>query len=329
LNRTQVTLIGIVSILLAVIPISVPDIMRQAGDFTANYVLFLGALALMFAALVLRLHQRKKWLFVFLIIISCAINYLPPMKQWTTFFGPGDSLYLQCRETRLNDGLNTPRYFNATGTAFLAANLNIYPRLRYVQGYDSLVLRDIADTYREYLPQGVKRGRRFVTKPREAPPELLRITGAGHVIHNPLYEDKGTMKLAKGVQVITTETGFPECVFSGGTCELIRESPEIIHIKVNSSSGGDLTVAEAYYPAWHFTIDGGLHKGKVVKSSKGFISVLDIPGGEHNITITYRPDSEKLGLILSIFFFILGATMTLILDRMSGGSHGTAKDKAP
>ncbi len=321
LNRSQAVLLGIVSILLAVVPVSLPDTLRQAGDFRSNYILFLATLSIVFIALLLGLYRWKKAVFVSLIAVLCAVNFLPPMKQWTRFFGPEESLYLQCRDARIDDGLNTARYFNATGTAFLAANTNIYPRLRFAQGYDSLVLRDIADTYREYIPHGVIRGRRFVTKPGEAPLELLRIMGVGRVIHNPLYEETGTRKAVNGIQIITTDTGFKECSFTGGTCEMHRIKPERIEVELNPQTGGQLKIAEAYYPAWFYTTDAGGKARRVSKSDEGLIIIPDISAETHKVTLFYNPYLEKTGLWISAVSFLLGLALFIYLDRKKEGRH--------
>jgi len=322
-SRLQVILIVIVGALIALIPYPVILLRREPENFIPNYIVFLFSEVLILIAILLQMYKRRTKFFASALLIVLAINLLPPMRRWVTFYGPENSLGLKCHNSGStgNYGLDKPRYYNATGTSFLSSNINIYPRLRLVQGYDSLVLKSFVDEFSKYIPKGVKRSRRLINNAGEAPDGLLRETGAGRVIHNPLIEPVGARETAGCLELYTTDVSYPECTITNGTCEMHRISPECIDITIDANQAADLKVAETYYPGWRYRLDGNPQAYKVQQSDEGFMKVPDISPGTKKATLFYDPRLERLGLILASLSFVIGIVFILLLDKRAKGSR--------
>jgi hypothetical protein len=286
--------------------------------FTPNYIAFLATAAIFLFSLLLRYYKGYIKLFTVITIVLITVNLLPPMKRWVTFYGPEGSWGLRCRDLRengANPNLNNPRYFDATGTSLLSANINIYPRMRFVQGYDAVVLRNFADEYRKYIHKGVRAGRRAITKQNEAPEEYLKKAGVGKVVLNPLPDTEGTWEKATDIDIFLKDVSFPECTITHGECEMFRIKPELIEITVNTNEIADLTIAETHYPTWRYRFDDERDSHKVQPSEHGFMKIPNIPPGTSKVTLFYDPHFERLSLILSSASFIIGLAIIIGLDK--------------
>ena len=74
-----------------------------------------------------------------------------------------------------------------------------------------------------------------------------------------------------------------------------QDTPEKIKVKLFLDSEGAVEIKKTYYPGWSALIDG---KPTRIFNSKPFIGI-NLPKGEHEVSILYAPYSLKLGLFIS------------------------------
>jgi len=90
-----------------------------------------------------------------------------------------------------------------------------------------------------------------------------------------------------------------------GSATISDETPSRIDIAVDSPDGGVLVLADTYYPGWQTTLDGSTTT--LYRANVNFRGVL-IPPGKHVVTMSYEPDSWRIGVMIS-----LGALVAMIL----------------
>lgn len=91
---------------------------------------------------------------------------------------------------------------------------------------------------------------------------------------------------------------------------LIDTNPQHPAWRVDSRGGGDITVAIAWSPKWHASLDG--RAVNITRTDDGLMR-LAIPQGEHTLAITYRSDAwDRVGLAITVVTLVL---MTLWLVR--------------
>ncbi len=85
--------------------------------------------------------------------------------------------------------------------------------------------------------------------------------------------------------------------FSPGTLtDLVIRTAEI-HARVSLAGSGFLVISDTWFPGWEATIDGAAAE---ILRVNGFLRGLRIPGGEHEVSMRYRPRSFQVGLAISI-----------------------------
>jgi uncharacterized membrane protein YfhO len=95
----------------------------------------------------------------------------------------------------------------------------------------------------------------------------------------------------------------PEVVRTGAVSEpsavvrIVSESPETLVFEVDSSGPGYLVLADAWYPGWEATVDGGpapiLHADLLLRA-------VSLAGGHQLVTFSFHPRSLRMGLGLSL-----------------------------
>lgn len=93
-------------------------------------------------------------------------------------------------------------------------------------------------------------------------------------------------------------SGTEELTASEGTLNVINDTGDLIHVNTETQEDGYLAVAQSIGDAYTVRVDGqevSLHEG-----ASGTYTVA-IPSGSHEITISFEPDSFKIGSLLTIF----------------------------
>jgi len=283
------------------------------------------------------LSKRRLLPFVLaIIIIILLVNLAPLMKRSTTFYTSEHSLALKCKEYRKNDvgeQADPPRFFDNTNTSFMSANINIYPRIRLVQGYDSLILKHFIDEYAEHFPDRIQRGRRIVgggyqpmpiddflyIEPYEEP-WYFSYYGADGIISEPWEVGDWDVYEINGIKLHTVYMeGVVEASYgSRGMGKVIRKGPELlVHENIFSTLTSDYSISETYYPGWVYRFENENVTHLVQMDDKGFMMIPNIQPGDQRVEIFYEPSLERRGFILTIISFVLGGAFVLFMDKRS------------
>ena len=73
-----------------------------------------------------------------------------------------------------------------------------------------------------------------------------------------------------------------------------------VSVTMRADAGGApayLIISQVAYPGWKATLDG---KAIELRVTDGAITGLSLPSGKHVITLTYHPDSYRIGVFLSL-----------------------------
>jgi hypothetical protein len=96
----------------------------------------------------------------------------------------------------------------------------------------------------------------------------------------------------------------------GGTVTLAVRSPLHWTWQVRSPAGGELVVANPYYPGWEARVDG---RGERFAARAGEAVRLVVPSGSHRVELLYRPRSLYAGVLIAVVALLLLAVTLLRL----------------
>jgi Bacterial membrane protein YfhO len=95
----------------------------------------------------------------------------------------------------------------------------------------------------------------------------------------------------------------------------IREySANRVVAEVASNSGGALVLTDLAYPGWEVTIDGDLAESQTID---GMYRGVKVPPGKHAVIWSYRPRSQRIGIVISLAALIVGAAGVVFAYRRS------------
>ena len=83
---------------------------------------------------------------------------------------------------------------------------------------------------------------------------------------------------------------------ASGSVDVISDRPGRLHVATACPADRLLFVAQSYHPGWQARIDGV--PGSVFRANGDFIGCL-VPPGEHDVVLEFRPNSRRLGFLLS------------------------------
>lgn len=81
------------------------------------------------------------------------------------------------------------------------------------------------------------------------------------------------------------------------TVEWIEDTPNRVHLRVDTTGAGGLMLADLHYPGWQATINGD---PVIIHEFLSALRIVDVPAGENEIIFVYRPLSFTIGLGLSL-----------------------------
>ena len=96
-----------------------------------------------------------------------------------------------------------------------------------------------------------------------------------------------------------------------GEAEIIRRSPN--EWKIRAQGPGWLILAEVAYPGWEASLDG---QPRTMQSLQGLFRAIEVPVGEHVISLRYKPRLLILGIAFAVFAWGV-VLMTPIVKRIS------------
>ena len=105
----------------------------------------------------------------------------------------------------------------------------------------------------------------------------------------------------------------------GSTIKLTSYAPDVLTYKSESSSDGTVVFSEIFYPyGWKAYIDG---KPADIFRANYLLRAMNIPAGQHDIRMEFRPDSVRKGntlatiFILIMYAIVLGAIAVPLVKR--------------
>jgi hypothetical protein len=78
---------------------------------------------------------------------------------------------------------------------------------------------------------------------------------------------------------------------------IVEARPERLRLRASGATNALLVLSDAYYPGWKVTLDG--QAARLIRANVAFRGVA-LPPGEHEVVLSYEPDSLRLGGALSV-----------------------------
>jgi hypothetical protein len=115
---------------------------------------------------------------------------------------------------------------------------------------------------------------------------------------------------AAGGTALELAAARPRVSVDGGTATIVRDESGRIEIVAATATGGNVSLADTYYPGWVATVDG---QPAPISAELGLFRSVPVPAGRHLVVFEYRPQSLRLGLALTAGGLLL-AVAVLALD---------------
>ena len=150
----------------------------------------------------------------------------------------------------------------------------------------------------------------FVDEVVEAatPDEEIALLGSVDLRHQAVIDSRSVPAVTEAVPAVT------EPVIPGGTGDLIEMTsyaPNELHYHYSASAPRLAVFSEIYYPnGWHAAVDG--EPVDLLRADWTFRAAL-LPEGEHDVVMTFLPDSYKQGALVSAIASILLLALLVVL----------------
>lgn len=227
----------------------------------------------------------------------------------------------------LNIAANT---FNDSRTSY---------NLKSLGGYSAAKLRRYQDIIDQYLSKvdinvaSMLNAKYIITQGEDGRPTPMRNPGAlgnawyvSSLVKAPTPNEEcysiGSVDLAS---TIVVGEDFKQYVANfkpaaeGSYIQLSSYAPDVLTYKSNSQSDGTVVFSEIFYPyGWKGYIDG---KPAEIFRANYLLRAMNIPAGQHDIRMEFRPDSVRKGTTISIicimimYATVLGAIAVPLVKR--------------
>lgn len=122
-----------------------------------------------------------------------------------------------------------------------------------------------------------------------------------------LIESESASKISPSQPVAAVEArGNPDSI---STIAIDKLGDEQIELSTESDFNGYLVVADQYYPGWHASLDG---LDKPILRANYIQRAIALPAGKHKVVFSYKPESYRIGLLISSIALGLLALTALI-----------------
>ena len=218
------------------------------------------------------------------------------------------------------------RVLNLTTSTFNDARTSY--NLKSLGGYSAAKLRRYQDIIDEYLSKvdinivSMLNGKYIITNGEDGRATPMRNPGAlgnawyvneVRIVNTPTEECSalGSVDLARTIVIGDDFKQYIEGfkpASEGSTIRLTSYAPDVLTYKSNSTSDGTVVFSEIFYPyGWKAYIDG---KPAEIFRANYLLRAMNIPAGQHDIRMEFRPDSIRKGdAIATVFILIMYATV--------------------
>lgn len=201
--------------------------------------------------------------------------------------------------------------------------LNLPFKIYSAEGYDTLFPK----IYGQLLQLDTAGRVSSATIPKNSPQtmSLLNLLGVKYVVQGVVhgaapwelqlwnYPDQFTnIYEDESYQVFLNKTAQPRAyLVNGGTANIKVYTPQKIVIEVDSAQNNTLILSDSYYPGWRAMVDDQAVR---INLTNAALRGVDVPVGQHTVTMTYQPASLTLGLAT----FIISLAGLALCGRKSG-----------
>lgn len=127
------------------------------------------------------------------------------------------------------------------------------------------------------------------------------------------YLKPGQLNVAKTAVVETTQP-LSATQDSSSSVKVTTYNAAEISLKTNRNQPGFLVLSEIYYPAgWHATLDG---KEIPIYKTDYLLRGMQVPAGEHTLTLRFEPTSYTIGVTLAWISLIIQIGLALAVGFM-------------
>jgi hypothetical protein len=98
---------------------------------------------------------------------------------------------------------------------------------------------------------------------------------------------------------------------------VVRREPTEVEIETRTTADTVLVTSDLYYPGWSAEVDGDERR---VLRADGFLRAVEVPAGEHTVTMSYRPTHWTAAVLLSgtaVLAIVAGGAVALVRRRRS------------
>lgn len=114
------------------------------------------------------------------------------------------------------------------------------------------------------------------------------------LLNDPRYQPRSTIILNQTPSLTLPIQPPPD---STQSVTITNYEPESMSIEVSTPENAILSLSHMNYPGWNATING---TPTPILRAYGFLSAIEVPAGDHTISLTYQPMSFYIGAILSL-----------------------------
>jgi len=115
---------------------------------------------------------------------------------------------------------------------------------------------------------------------------------ARQILADPTFDARQTAILARAPQL-----PLPTGDVTGEGTTIITYAPEQLTVIVNTPQNAILSLAHVDYPSWHARINS--QSVETIRAYGGLIA-LEVPAGEHTVTLTFEPLLYRIGAFISL-----------------------------
>ena len=258
-------------------------------------------------------------------------NFVTPKQRQNTFtMQPYEKAILSDKDPHF-------RVLNLTTSTFNESRTSYY--LKSIGGYSAVKLRRYQDIIEQYLSKvsleviSMLNGKYIITSGENGQATPMRNPGAlgnAWYVSSLFNADDANEECAALGEVDLSSTiivgndfrdyvsGFKPAA-QGSSITLTSYAPDVLTYKSESSADGTVVFSEIYYPyGWKAYID---EKPAEIFRANYLLRAMNIPAGQHEIRMEFRPDSIRKGNAISItcimimYATVLGSIAGTLIKR--------------